>query len=124
MILDPNGGLYSPGYFAPVPGGDIIPYSDGLVQPPQYSADFVTAGTDVSGATGDSTDTSKLWSTFAGIAGSFLSAFTGKPSGTVSIGGSSAPPKPAPATAAANIGWMWVLLALAVIVILVLALRK
>ena len=77
------------------------------------------------GSTGDSTDTSSLWSSIGGIAGTFLRAFTGGQG--VTVGGQVGAPKPVAqpvATSAVSSEVLLMVGALVVVLILFVALRK
>jgi hypothetical protein len=115
--------IYSPNYFTPVPGGDISPQGESVLSFPQcdtaLSCGDGTATQD--GTTGDTHDTSGLWTTLAGIGGSFLRGFTGG-TGTIKVGTGTAP-KP-PVAASADNSMLWFFVAAAAVLIVILAVRR
>ena len=140
MAIDLSGGLavYSPDYFPPVEGGDISPTGEGILTFPEIDASYVPIGPygqGPDGSTGDSSDTSHLWSTLGGVAGSFLRAFSG---GTGNIGINATgtlrtcpdgtrvdATKACPATpGVSSQGMMYLLAGLAALIVVILIVRK
>lgn len=121
-LIDLNAGetVYSPDYFPPVGGGDIFPVAEQPLSFPQVdpglndalpcipSGSYGPPAVNQSycpqdGTTGDSTDTSGLWSTIGGVAGTFLRSFTGGQGVTIGANmGSSVPTAPKPPAVSNN----------------------
>jgi hypothetical protein len=107
------------------PGGDLYASGEPTLSFPQCSS-ILNCGEGTAtqdGTTGDTTDTSHIWGTLAGIGGSFLKAFTGG-TGTIRVGGSSTAPKPPTAAAAVDNSMLYVVLAAVAVLIVILATRK
>jgi hypothetical protein len=117
---------YSPDYFTSVGGGDVSPTSEQELTFPQYDAYYENVGAaGQDGTTGDATDSSGLWKNFAGIAGTFLRAFTGGQGVTVSGGVQSKPPTTAPQQQSVLASpYLMIGAGLLLLIVLILVLRK
>jgi hypothetical protein len=102
-------------YFQSIGGGDLSVNPDPVLSFPYFDTTLETSGGH-DGSTGDSTS---IFNTLSGVAGSFLKAFTGSP--TLTVGGATKPPATT-ATNSAMSSNMWGLAIGGVILLIVLVL--
>lgn len=129
-------GIYSPDYFEPVDGGDVVPTIDGSLTAPNLDANFdpiclsgqgpLAPGQSrcpgIDGSTGDTSDTSHLWDVIGGVAGSFFRTFTGGQG--VNVTGTAGTVPKAPVQQPGVSSNVLIFAGLGVLVLLVVALRK